>query len=140
MMKKIWELYKKHEEIINYLIVGVRTTVVSFIAYVAATRTFLDPNNPVQLQIANIIKWVVGVSFAYVTNRIFVFKSKEENILKEITAFTSSRVLTLFLDMGVMWLLVTKMGINDIIANTISIVLVTVGNYILSKLFVFKKQ
>ncbi len=139
-MKKIWELYKKHEEIINYLIVGVRTTVVSFIAYVAATRTFLDPNNPVQLQIANIIKWVVGVSFAYVTNRIFVFKSKEENILKEITAFTSSRVLTLFLDMGVMWLLVTKMGINDIIANTISIVLVTVGNYILSKLFVFKKQ
>lgn len=139
-MKKLWELYKKHEEIINYLIVGVRTTVVSFIAYVASTRTFLDPNNPVQLQIANIIKWVVGVSFAYVTNRIFVFKSKEQNILKEITAFTSSRVLTLFLDMGVMWLLVTKMGINDIIANTISIVLVTVGNYILSKLFVFKKQ
>ena len=139
-MKKIWEQYKKHEEIINYLIVGVRTTVVSFIAYVAATRTFLDPNNPVQLQIANIIKWVVGVSFAYVTNRIFVFKSKEKNILKEITAFTSSRVLTLFLDMGVMWLLVTKIGINDIIANTISIVLVTVGNYILSKLFVFKKQ
>ncbi len=139
-MKKIWELYKKHEEIINYLIVGVRTTVVSFIAYVASTRTFLDPNNPIQLQIANIIKWVVGVSFAYVTNRIFVFKSKEKNILKEITAFTSSRVLTLFLDMGVMWLLVTKIGINDIIANTISIVLVTVGNYILSKLFVFKKQ
>ena len=138
-MKKIWDIYKKHEEIINYLIVGVLTTIVSFIAYVASTRTFLDPNDRFQLQVANIIKWVVGVSFAYVTNRIFVFKSKRKDILREIAVFTSSRVLTLFLDMGIMFLLVTKMGINDIIANTISIVLVTVGNYILSKVFVFKK-
>ena len=139
-MKKYWQIYKKHEEIINYLIVGVRTTIFSLIFYFASTRTFLDPNNPFELQIANIIKWVSGVLFAYVTNRIFVFKSKRKDIGREFVQFTSSRVATLFLDMFVMWLMVTKMGIWDFIAVFVSQVLVTVGNYIFSKMFVFKKK
>lgn len=139
-MKKLWRIYQKHEEIINYLIVGVRTTIFSLIFYFASTRTFLDPNNPFELQIANIIKWVSGVLFAYVTNRIFVFKSKNSHILKEFVQFTSSRVATLFLDMFVMWLMVTKMGIWDFIAVFVSQVLVTVGNYIISKMFVFRKK
>ena len=139
-MKKLWAIYKKHEEIINYLIVGVCTTIFSLIFYFASTRTFLDPNNPFELQIANIIKWVSGVLFAYVTNKIFVFKSKGKDILKEFVQFTSSRVATLFLDMFVMWLMVTKMGIWDVIATLVSQVLVTVGNYILSKLLVFRKK
>ena len=139
-MKKYWQIYKKHEEIINYLIVGVLTTVVSLIFYYASTRTFLDPNNAFQLQIANLIKWTSGVLFAYVTNRIFVFKSKRKDIGKEFIQFTSSRIATLFLDMFVMWLMVTKMGIFDLIATLVSQVLVTVGNYVISKLFVFRKK
>ena len=113
-MKKLWSIYKKHEEIINYLIVGVLTTVVSLIFYYASTRTFLDPNNAFQLQVANLIKWISGVLFAYVTNRIFVFISKRNDIGKEFVQFTSSRVATLFLDMFVMWLMVTKMGIEHL--------------------------
>lgn len=139
-MKKIWDIYKKYQEIINYLIVGVMTTAVSRFFYYLSTRTFLDVKDPFQLQIANIIKWVTGVLFAYVTNKIFVFKSKRKDILKEFTSFASSRVITLFLDMGVMYLLVTKMAVHDMIAFFISQVLVTVGNYIFSKLFVFRKK
>ena len=139
-MKKIWRIYKKHEEIINYLIVGVCTTIFSLIFYFASTRTFLDPNNAFELQIANLIKWVSGVLFAYVTNRIFVFKSKRRDISKEFVQFTSSRVATLFLDMFVMWLMVTVWGIWDSIAVLVSQVLVTVGNYLISKLFVFRKR
>lgn len=139
-MSKIWNIYKKHEEIINYIIVGVMTTIVSLIFYFASTRTFLDPNNPLELQIANIIKWISGVLFAYVTNKIFVFKSKRKDILKEFIQFTSSRVATLFLDMFVMAVMVTKMGVYDLIATLVSQVLVTIGNYLLSKLFVFKNK
>lgn len=140
MMSKIWNIYKKHEEIINYIVVGVMTTIVSLIFYFASTRTFLDPNNPLELQIANIIKWISGVLFAYVTNKIFVFKSKRKDILKEFIQFTSSRVATLFLDMFVMAVMVTKMGVYDLIATLVSQVLVTIGNYLLSKLFVFKNK
>ena len=139
-MDFVKNIYKKYEEIINYLIVGVMTTVVSLIFYFISTRTFLDPEIPIQLQIANLIKWVTGVTFAYVTNKIFVFKSKRKDYLKEFATFASSRVRTLLLDMAVMYIMVTVMGIYDLIATLVSQVLVTVDNYILSKLIVFKKK
>ena len=139
-MKKIISLYKKYEEIINYLIVGGLTTVVSLVTYYACVLTILDPKNALELQIANIISWIVSVSFAYITNRIFVFKSKSKNILKEIGSFVSARVITLLLDMFIMFLMVTLMGINDKISKIIVQVVVIVLNYIFSKLFVFKKS
>lgn len=139
-MKKIINLYKKYEEIINYLIVGGLTTVVSLVTYYACVLTILNPKDALELQIANIISWVVSVSFAYITNRIFVFKSKSKNILKEITSFVSARVITLLLDMFIMFLMVTLMGINDKISKIIVQVVVIVLNYIFSKLFVFKKS
>lgn len=140
MKDKILELYKKHEEIVNYIIVGIMTTVVSWIVYAVSIWTFLDSQDPVQLQIANILCWASGVAFAYVTNRKFVFKSTEKNILKEAAQFSTSRISTLLLDMFVMFVMVTVMGINDIISKFVSSVLVTVSNYLISKLFVFHKK
>ena len=137
---KILELYKKNEEIVNYIIVGIMTTVVSWIVYAISIWTFLDTQDPVQLQIANILSWITGVAFAYVTNRKYVFKSTEKNILKEATQFSVSRLSTLFLDMIVMFVMVTLLGINDIISKFVSSVLVTISNYLISKLFVFHKK
>ena len=76
-MEKIKELYTKYKEIINYLIVGVLTTVVSLAVYYISVCTFLNPENGVQLQIANILSWIAGVTFAYFTNRKYVFESKD---------------------------------------------------------------
>lgn len=140
MIEKIKELYKKYEELVNYVIVGGLTAVVSFATYFICVHTFLDASNDIQLQIATVISWVFSVAFAYITNRIFVFKSKSKNYLKEISSFVGSRVATLLMDMGVMWLFVSVMHGNDTIGKLISQVVVTVMNYILSKLFVFKKK
>lgn len=139
-MEKIKQIYRKYEEIIVYLIVGICTTIVSLAAYFISTRTFLDVENAVQLQIANCIKWVSGVIFGYFANRKYAFKSKNKNILGEFLSFAGSRVATLFLDMGIMALMVTVMGIWDVFATLVSMVAVTIANYFLSKLFVFRKK
>lgn len=139
---KFSQLLKKvlNKEVIMYLIFGVLTTVVSLLVYYGCIYTFLNPENAVQLQIANIISWIAGVAFAYITNRKFVFKSNESNQLKEISKFVTSRLATLFLDMIIMFIGVTCLHGNDKIVKLISQVLVIIGNYIFSKLFVFKKQ
>lgn len=139
---KVSQLLKKvlNKEVIMYLIFGVLTTVVSLLVYYGCIYTFLNPENAVQLQIANIISWIAGVAFAYITNRKFVFKSNESNQLKEISKFVTSRLATLFLDMIIMFIGVTCLHGNDKIVKLISQVLVIIGNYIFSKLFVFKKQ
>jgi len=139
-MEKIKELYIKYEEIINYLIVGVLTTVVSLATYFICTETFLDPNKKLELQIANIISWVFAVAFAYFTNRKYVFKSKNKNMLKEASSFVGSRILSLLMDMFIMFIIVSVLHLNDKIGKLVSQVIVTIANYILSKLFVFKKK
>ena len=142
MKEKLSKLIKKvcTKEVIMYLIFGVLTTVVSLIVYYALIFTILNPENAIQLQIANIISWIAGVAFAYVTNRKFVFESKEKNKLKELSKFVSSRLVTLFLDMFIMFIGVTCLKGNDKIVKLISQVLVIIENYVFSKLFVFKKK
>lgn len=134
------ELFNKYKEIIIYLIFGVLTTIISLIVYYALTYTILNPNNSIYLQIANILSWIAGVLFAYFTNRKYVFESKNKNKLKEFTSFVGSRVTTLILDMLIMGVGVSLLHGNDKILKLISQVLVIVGNYVLSKLIVFKKK
>ncbi len=136
------ELLKKllNKEVIMYLIFGVLTTVISLAVYYGLIFTILNPDSAIQLQIANILSWVAGVIFAYVTNRKYVFESKENNKVKEISKFVTSRIGTLLLDMLVMFVGVTLLKANDKIIKLLSQVLVIVGNYILSKLFVFKNK
>lgn len=139
-MKKLKELYKKYEEIINYLIVGGLTTVVSLASYYLCVYTILNPKIGWQLQLANIISWICAVTFAYFTNRKYVFKSKEKDMIKEASSFYASRIVTLLADMLIMFLLVTVLHGNDKIAKIIVQIVVTVGNYIISKFFVFNKK
>jgi len=138
-MKKILEIYKKYKEIINYLIVGGLTTVVSLLTYYACVYTFLNPENAFELQLANIISWIIAVIFAYFTNRKFVFESKNGK-LKESIKFVCSRIITLLLDMLTMYIGVTLLLFSDKIIKLISQVIVIVGNYIISKFFVFKNK
>ena len=136
----IKELYIKYKEIINYLIFGILTTIVSLLTYYLLVYTILNPNNPIQLQIANIISWITCVTFAYITNRKYVFNSKDKNIIKEITKFYSSRLSTLFIDMLIMFIFVTKLNFNDKIIKIIVQIIIIILNYILSKLLVFKNK
>ena len=139
-MEKLRALFRKYRELIAYVIVGGLTTVVSMVLYYGSTWAFLDGSDALQVQIANVISWVGAVAFAYVTNRVFVFQSHSTAVFREIVSFVSSRVLTLLLDMGCMWLMVTAIGVDHRMAKLVSMVLVTVGNYVISKLLVFKKE
>ncbi len=139
-MEKFKELYLKYKEIVNYLIFGVLTTVISLVVYYMCVFTILNPENAFQLQIANIISWIAGVIFAYVTNRRFVFESNEKNTIKEASKFVTSRLVTLIMDMLIMFLGVTTLHLNDKVIKLISQAVVIVSNYIFSKIFVFKKN
>ena len=138
-MSSVMNLYKKNKEVINYLIFGVLTTIVSLLVYYVLTFTVLDPEIAICLQVANIISWIISVAFAYVTNRKYVFKSKSKNVLKEIGSFVGTRFLTLIMDMVIMFVGVTVLKGNDKILKLVSQVLVIVSNYLFSKMFVFKK-
>lgn len=144
ILKMIYNLYKKYEEIANYVIVGAMTTVVSLVTKYALLFTVLDAGNGVQLQISVAISWIVAVLFAYVTNRKFVFKSKDSNIAKEMTKFFSARLATLLMESFILWFFITFLKMNSdfqvVIWTLVSQVIILIGNYILSKVFVFSEK
>jgi len=139
-MKKIRELFNKYREIIVYLIVGVATTLVSWIASYLF-KLFLDPEIVWQNTVINTAGWVAGVCFAYPLNRRLVFESTNPRIFSEFMGFAASRLSTWLLDILIMALCVNVLSLDYWIAKIfISSVLVTVLNYIISKLLIFRKK
>lgn len=141
MIERIKTLCKKYEEILAYLVVGVLTTIVSWAAmFLANALLFGSPMYPTAFQnaVLSIINWVAGVTFAYFTNRKYVFKSHDP-MGREIPKFVLSRVSTLILDLVIRQAF-GAMGINVYVTTLVSAVLVMIGNYVFSKLFVFNKK
>ncbi len=143
-MNLIKKVYQKNEEVIRYLIVGVCTTIISLLVKYLLLFTILNPKEALELQIAVVTSWIISVLFAYITNKIFVFKSKENKIIKEIFLFFSSRIVTLLMESFIMWFFVTLLKLNSnifiIIWSLFAQLIVIVGNYILSKFFVFTRK
>ena len=142
MFKFICKIYHAYKEAIDYLFWGGMTTVVSWGSY--SLFVLLGAN----VFWGNAGSWVCAVTFAFVTNKLWVFQSKSwagNVVFGELTKFLSSRVATGIFEMLAVPALVavglnqTILGIEGMVSKVIVSVAVIVLNYILSKLFVFKK-
>lgn len=138
-----WGIYHRNEEVWNYIIVGALTTLINIGIKYALYFTVLDVNKPLEAQIAVAVSWICAVLFAYVFNRIYVFKSKSKKILKQMCSFIGARILTYFMEVILTYIFFNHLGLtskNWIIIVTIGIqLIIMLLNYIFSKLFVFKK-
>lgn len=132
------EVIKKQKELILYLVFGVLTTLVNIVVYYVCTKLL-----GINYQISNVIGWILSVTFAYVTNKLYVFESKgkdKKEIIKEALSFYWFRLLSLGMDLLAMYLMVDWIQMDDMFAKVISNGFVIVANYVFSKLFIFKKS
>ena len=141
-MKKLWDfcwdMYRKYEEGINYLIFGFLAFVLNYVLYYLFAGV-LDIHHLV----STVLSWALTVMFAYWTNRTFVFKSKNKDLKslwEEFISFIGARVATEVLELGLMFLMVDCADLNEYISKLICQVLVIVANYFLSKLWIFKEK
>ena len=138
MFKLISALYKKYEDIILYLFWGAMAFFLNIILYLVFTDfLYMDE------MVANILDWLLCVLFAYTTNRTFVFKSKintKDGILKEFFKFFSMRVVSGLMDIGLFFLMVSVLFIDDIVSKLVTQVVVIVSNYLFSKFYIFAKK
>ncbi len=91
---------------------------------------------------ATAIAQIASILFAYVTNRIWVFQSRSRGfrgIALEMAKFFGCRGASFFLDLGCMYVGVDLLHINDKWMKLLSNVVVILVNYVLSKVFVFRK-
>ena len=130
----------KYREIIIYGIFGALTTVLDVGVFYFLTEIVELSTSTI---LPNSIAFVVAVVFAYFTNRTWVFQSKVKGIkeiVKEFGSFFTMRILAGVLSIGFVYVAVDLLLGNPMVWKLISTVVVIILNYIISKLFVFKKK
>ncbi|MBO7178787.1 MAG: GtrA family protein [Clostridia bacterium] len=151
-MKTITTIFNKYKELVTYIIFGILTTFVNFFAFWLFTKIFGEELYLVN----NAVAWVVGVVFAYVTNKLFVFESKSWNlklVTKEAAGFLGARIFSFLVEEGGMLLFISVLGFGtksltllgititgQFIVKILLAVIVVVLNYVFSKFFIFRKQ
>ena len=144
VMETIRRLYKKYRELIVYFITGVLTTLVNWAAYALCVRGF-----GWSVAVSNAVAWVAAVAFAYITNKLWVFRSFKWElrfVIKEAFLFVSARILTGLFEIVSVPLLVSIgldqkiFGVKGMWAKILVSAVVMVLNYVFSKLIVFRKS
>ena len=128
--------YNKH--IVLYFVFGVLTTVVNLISFYIFAEILQIETIP-----ATIWAWIVAVAFAFITNRLYVFESTAKThaaILREAILFFIARLVTLGIEVFIMWLSVDVCGQNKLIWKVFCNIITIVVNYALSKAVVFSSS
>lgn len=136
VIKKIWNMFVNRETI-TYVIAGVLTTLVNFAATYLGYDCLKWNENFV-----TVVAWVAAVLFAYVINKYWVFLEKRGEAAGEVLKFgkfIAGRLFTLVVEWFGIWLLVTMLKVPLWPVKLVLAVVVTVLNYIFSKVFVFIK-
>lgn len=138
MIKLIKRLLIKYKELIRYGVCGLITTAINVIAFHVCYEIC-----GIQLLISNTIAWILAFLFAFISNKLWVFESKEwigKKAVTEMVGFLVARLATLVLDTFLMWLMVDMMTMNGTLSKVISNVITIVMNYLASKFIIFKNK
>ena len=137
-MQKIQKWVSTHKEVVLYIVFGVLSTAVSYITLWIPYRLF-----GIHELISNIISWICAVSFSYITNAKWVFESHPQSTkeqVQQVFSFVLGRLATLAADEAIMFVFATHLGFNVLFVKLAAQVVVVILNYIVSKVFVFKKN
>lgn len=144
----IVKFVKKYEEQVSYLFFGVLTTIVNYLSFALLRAWWGDG----WIHVVNAATFVLATLFAYVTNKLFVFKSREwklKSVISEILSFFVSRIssylveaIGLYICVDVFdvgkyeWFMIDGTMLAKIVLSFVAVIL----NYFFSKFFVFKKS
>ena len=137
-MNKFTDIYNRYREQILYLVFGGLTTLISIITYAVFTE-LADIN----ILIANILSWIISVAVAYATNKSVVFRSDKKGaaqVLTEALSFYAGRLLTLLIEEAILFVFIDLVKLPNMPVKIIAQIIIIVLNYIISKVFIFKKN
>ena len=138
MQNQFRSLWEKYRSILIYLIFGVLTTAVNYLVYIPCLNLL-----GLKASVSNVIAWCVAVLFAFLTNKPFVFESKDwsaKTVVPEFTKFVGTRVASGLLETLILLVAVDMLGWNGVIWKLVTNVIVVILNYIGSKLLVFRRK
>lgn len=138
MLKKIFALAEKYKGFLLYTFFGLITTIVNYAVYFPLYN-FAGFSGT----LSNAIAWVASVLVAFLTNKPFVFKSKDWSfpvVKTEFFRFVICRLGSMLVESGIIFITVDILGMEGNIIKLLTSVFVIIVNYAASKLLVFRSK
>jgi len=123
------------KEAVRYLLWGLLSVVVNFGTFYTLYHVF-----NVNYQVANLIAWFLGVQAGFWVDRIIVFRHKSATAFREMLAFYGTRILTFLIESATLWIGISVLSANGTGSKVVGQILAIIGNYVLSKFFIFKNK
>lgn len=132
-------------EVFLYLFFGVLTTVINVGVFNILDITLKNSisNNNLVVTISNTIAFIIAVLFAYITNKLFVFKSfsfMPSILFSEMGKFFGARVITYAIETLGILAMINFMKQSELIAKIVVSTICIILNYIASKFIIFKES
>ena len=125
-------------ETVRYIIIGAMTTLINL-----ALFTVLYELIGIDVTVSNVTSISVSLMFAYITNKLVVFRRRSASrgdLILEFFKFVGGRLSTIFLEIGSLLLFFNLLGYDALLIKVAVQVIVIVANYIISKAIVFRKM
>ncbi|GAB6093619.1 GtrA family protein [Furfurilactobacillus curtus] len=127
---------RQHQSTIEYVVWGTCAFLINLSVF-----TVLDVWTPMNYQIANAIGWFLATTFAFFTNKLWVFSTHATTInqlFRETFSFYFFRALTLVLDIIILFIGISLFKGNDVVVKLIDQGLTNIANYFFSRWYIFK--
>jgi putative flippase GtrA len=134
-LAKLVELLNEYWHVVSYIFWGGTTTFVNWLV-------FFSLEGRIHYLAANGIARVVSVTFSFLANRAFVFRSGSRGlaILREGLLFAASRLFSLGLETALMWAGVELLHIPQGLVKVVVAMSIAVLNFLVGKFIVFRKK
>ena len=122
----------------RYIIIGGCTTLVNLVVYAVLCRVVR-----LNVNLSNISSIIVAILFAYVTNKLIVFRShcgSFAELAAECVRFIGARLATMAIEVGGVFLIYQVLHQNEMVAKLATQVIVIIGNYFISRFLVFRDR
>ncbi len=140
--KPLQDIYYKYEEKWLYLVFGGLTTLIAIVTKLMLFR--IVPREPFWETTAGVVfSWICAVTFAFFTNKKYVFKNEtktRQEFGRVFLSFYGARLATLAMEWAIFLVFCDWLHVSRTLITFLSQVFIFIANYILSKLFVFKKK
>ena len=137
VFKPLQPFYQRHKEVLLYLLFGGLTTLISMLSFALGRGVGMNEH------VANVISWILAVTFAFMTNRIWVFPAQTQHWCewaKQAVSFYGGRVATLLVEEAIVLIFITWLHLPDMAVKAVAQVVLIVLNYFISKFAVFRQK
>ena len=133
--RKFVELLNRLWHVVSYIFWGGTTTLVNWLVYFSL-------EGRIHYLAANTAAWVISVTFAFLANRAFVFRSGSRGLrlVREGLLFAAGRLFSLGVETGLMWLGVDLLKFPSAAVKVVVAASIAVMNFLVGKFIVFGEK